>query len=207
VTHSDGTGYLISAKTQGTSNTVKPADILDLLAKDDATKKKWEKTKEYKVFEILADKKYTSVTGPAAAAFFLSESGDKLFEGFSKKTPDLNRGMPKAGNISVEMMSTCAKFINQNDYLKKVKGQITTLQLNYEIEKLLVIWSNQNTKRLTEMFLDAVSNRVKYVKFSGIGKKQPLFEIVAESKMSEQGVSFRSKSGYTRSSDKLGIQT
>lgn len=209
VTHTDGTGYLISAKTQGASNTVKPADILMLLAKDDATLKKWTKTKEYKVFDILADKRYSSVTGPAMAAFALSAAGDKLFDGFNatKAIPDLNKGMPKAGNVSAEVMAACAGFINHNDYLKKIKGGITTLQLNYEIEKVLVLWSNQNTKRLTELFLDAVSNRVKYVKFSGIGKKQPQFEIIAESQMAEQGVAFRSKSGHTRSADKLGIQT
>lgn len=199
--------YLVSAKTQGTSNTVKPKDILELLAKDPEVLKKWKKTKEYAVLDILADSKYNTIQAPLAVAFQLSKDGDRDFSGFSKKQPDL-AGMNKQKNVvSPDILVACSAFINSNNYLKALKRKPTATELNYEVEKKLVEWSKKNKPVLTKLFLDAVGNRVKYVKFSGIARKSPSFEFVAEEKMAENGVEFRSKSGYTRSADKLGIQT
>ena len=168
---------VISAKSGVTTNTVKPPDILGLLAKDAAKKRLYANTKEYKILEILAANSIKQ--GAVEAARYLL--GNKF-----------------------------NNWISNNTYLKNKKGKYTELELMYECEKYLQNESKIGSLNFTKLFADAIKGSVVYVKYSidssGIGKFET---IVAQDVMkSATGTRpfLRTKNGYTRAADKLGIQ-
>jgi hypothetical protein len=169
---------VISAKSGTTTNTVKAADILGLLAKRSALVTKYSKTKEYQVLATLAAN--STITGPIAAA---------------------------------QMLMGTAKFnawIRNNTYLKGKKGKYTDNELMYECEKYLQAESKTGSLNFTKMFADAIKGNVVYVKFeldqTGVGKFETI--VAADVIKAATGARpyLRSKNGYTRASDKLGIQ-
>ena len=187
--------YLISAKIQGSSNTVKAADTIMLLKKNKGVNyKKWERKskRNLMLFETLADKGLSSVQAPLATCVALAKSGDaeskKLFA--TNITESDVKAVSKTSPLPTKVVTACAQFIKANDYLKG-KKTFTSLELNYELEKYVVKYGKANRKELTEIFLDAVCNNVKYVKFAGIAVKTPKFEIISDDKMSEKVVEFR----------------
>ena len=168
---------VISAKSGVTTNTVKPPDILGLLAKDAAKKRLYANTKEYKILEILAANSIKQ--GAVEAARYLL--GNKF-----------------------------NNWVSNNTYLKNKKGKYTELELMYECEKYLQNESKIGSLNFTKLFADAIKGSVVYVKYSidssGIGKFET---IVAQDVMkSATGTRpfLRTKNGYTRAADKLGIQ-
>lgn len=65
--------YKISAKSGTTTNTLKPGDVVNLIKNDDFLKKKWGKSLQYKVLEILNDG--STKQGPIDAAMYLKDNG------------------------------------------------------------------------------------------------------------------------------------
>lgn len=186
--------YTISAKSGTTTNVVKPPDILSLLSKDAKKLKKWSKTKEYRILQILAQESiilgpikaiseiYPNLISPAAAASVLGKSYDK--KGF-------------------------ANFISKNEYLKSKKDP-TVNEIMYECEKMLQKQTKDQTFDMTELFADAIENQVFYVKFgidsSGVGDWSVIVSDDIRKSKSGSVVYLRSKNGYTRASDRMGIQ-
>jgi hypothetical protein len=186
--------YTISAKSGTTTNVVKPPDILSLLSKDAKKLKKWSKTKEYRILQILAQESiilgpikaiseiYPNLILPAAAASVSGKSYDK--KGF-------------------------ANFISKNEYLKSKKDP-TVNEIMYECEKMLQKQTKDQTFDMTELFADAIENQVFYVKFgidsSGVGDWSVIVSDDIRKSKSGSVVYLRSKNGYTRASDRMGIQ-
>jgi len=169
---------VISAKSGTTTNTVKPADILGLLAKRSALNTKYSKTKEYQVLAILQS--HSALTGPINAAQMLM--GEKGFNA----------------------------WVKNNTYFKSKKGKYTDNELMYECEKYLQNESKTGSLNFTKLFADAIKGSVVYVKFeldsTGVGKFET---IVADDVMKASRGNrpyLRSKNGYTRAADKMGIQ-
>lgn len=168
---------VISAKSGTTTNTVKPPDILGLLAKNPAKKRLYANTKEYKVLEILTANSIKQ--GAVEAARYL----------LGKKFND---------------------WISNNAYLKGKKGKYTELELMYECEKYLQTESRSGSLNFTKLFADAIKGSVVYVKYSidsaGIGN----FETIVAQDVLKAATGtrpfLRTKNGYTRAADKLGIQ-
>jgi hypothetical protein len=168
---------VISAKSGTTTNTVKPNDILGLLAKNPALHRKYQRTNEWQVLNILSAN--SALQGPVAAARFLLEN---KFDA----------------------------WVRNNTYLKNKKGKYTDNELMYECEKYLQTESKSGQLNFTKMFADAIKGSVVYVKYqldeSGVGKFET---IVAQDVLkAAQGNRpyLRSKNGYTRAADKMGIQ-
>lgn len=65
--------YKISAKSGTTTNTLKPGDVVNLIKDDNFLKKKWSKSLQYKVLEILNDG--STKQGPIDAAMYLKNNG------------------------------------------------------------------------------------------------------------------------------------
>jgi len=191
---SGDTQYTISAKSGTTTNVVKPPDIISLLSKDPKKLKKWSKTKEFRILQILAQE--SIILGPIKA--------------ISEIYPDL---------ISPEAISSIsgknydkkgfAKFISKNEYLK-TKKEPTINEIMYECEKMLQKQTKDQTFDMTELFADAIENQVFYVKFgidvSGVGDWSVIVSDDIRKSKSGSVVYLRSKNGYTRASDRMGIQ-
>ncbi len=188
--------YVISAKSGTTTNVVKPQDIINLLKKDATKHRKYQRTEQYKILESLSENGI--VDGAIIAASKLP--GGPSPEAAADVKKRLKTGSYKDDKYDIGLMGS---FINSNDYLKK-QSKPTLNQIMYECEKMIAAKS-KNGLDFTPMFKDAVSNQVIYVKFD-ISASTPDFEVVMNDDFSTRKVTLRTKNGYTRRSDRMGIQ-
>jgi len=188
--------YVISAKSGTTTNVVKPQDIIDLLKKNPTKLRKYQRTEQYKILESLSENGI--VDGAIIAASKLP--GGPSAEAAADVKKKLKSGSYKDDKYDIALM---ASFINSNDYLKK-QTKPTLNQIMYECEKMIAAKS-KNGLNFTPMFKDAVENQVIYVKFDISGSK-PDFEVIMNDDFSAKKVTLRTKNGYTRRSDRMGIQ-
>lgn len=187
--------YTISAKSGTTTNVVKPADILTLLAKDNKKLKKWSSKKEYELLQILTDN--NALIGPikAVARFNPNILSEKAANSVTKTSYD---------------EKAFATFFAKNAYLKTKKKR-TVNEIMYECEKIIQTQTKDGTFNMTDIFSDAIENQVIYVKFS-LDNKTGLadWDVIASDDLKKvktgSTVYLRSKNGYTRASDKMGIQ-
>jgi hypothetical protein len=189
---------VISAKSGKTTNLVKPGDILSLINKTDKLKKKWQNQLQYKIFEVLNNE--SIIMGPIAAVSFIYP---KLI---TPKAIENTRGMLAKGydDFNYDLVGM-AGFISQNDYLK-AKKKPTLNEIMYECEK--VIQSESKSKLdFTEIFKDAIKNQVIYVKFELSSTGEPEWKAIVSDDLKAQSIFLRSKNGYTRKSDRMGVQT
>jgi hypothetical protein len=183
----------ISAKSGTTTNVVKPADIIMLL-QNHKDLQKLKQTKEYKILNILAEN--TTLLGPIRA---VAEIWPQLIKKESARKAD-------AKNFD---LAGFAPFINTNEYLKS-KKVVTLNEIMYECEKLLQNETKNGSLNMNDIFSKAIEKQVIYVKFNlnsaGVGE----WGIVASDDISGPGnrsrVYLRTKNGYTRASDRMGIQ-
>ena len=188
--------YVISAKSGTTTNVVKPQDIIDLLKKNPANLRKYQNTEQYKILESLSENGI--VDGAIIAASKLS--GGPSPEAAADVKKKLGTGTYKDDKYDIGLM---ASFINSNDYLKK-QTKPTLNQIMYECEKMIAAKS-KNGLNFTPMFKDAVQNQVIYVKFDVTGAT-PDFQVIMNDDFSTKKVTLRTKNGYTRRSDRMGVQ-
>lgn len=184
--------YTISAKSGTTTNVVKPADILSLIQKRPASYNRWAKTKEYKVLEVL--QAYPALIGPIQAVSIL----------YPQLIP------PQVADTIVNSKSSTKefkKFIAQNPYLKGRKDP-TANEVMYECEKIIQLES-KTSLNFNNLFSDAISGEVIYVKFeldkAGVGYWEAIASTDIKAANSKR-IWLRSKNGYTRAADKMGIQ-
>jgi hypothetical protein len=192
----DGTKqYTISAKSGTTTNVVKPPDILNLIAKDPTTLKKWKSTKEYKLLELLANN--SILLGPIKA---VSEIYPNL----------ISKRAAETATAQSYDLAGFAGFINQNEYLQS-KKKPTLNEIMYECEKMIMNRTKSRELDMNGIFSDAIKSKVLYVKFevdnsTGLGK----WNVIASSDIKDfktYGIVYlRSKNGYTRASDRMGVQ-
>jgi hypothetical protein len=183
--------YVISAKSGKTTNTVKPPDILDLLAKNPKKERKWKDTAEYKLLDMLANN--SILLGPIKA---IAATTDLITEEAASKL------QPKGE------LTGLTTFIKSNDYLKE-QASPTMNMVMYECEKLLAKMTKDGTLNMNQLFADAISEKVLYVKFDLDPQGLPKWEVIASDDITGPtygNVSLRTKNGYTRASDRMGIQ-
>tara|TARA_A200000159_G_C7330421_1_gene342694 strand:- start:1656 stop:2861 length:1206 start_codon:yes stop_codon:yes gene_type:complete len=188
--------YVVSAKSGTTTNVVKPQDVIDLLKKNSTKLRKYENTEQYKILESLSQNGI--VDGAIIAASKLPGGPSPAAAEDVKKK--LKTGSYKDDKYDVGLM---ASFINSNDYLKK-QTKPTLNQIMYECEKMIAAKS-KNGLNFTPMFKDAVENQVIYIKFD-ISGSRPDFQVIMNDDFSAKKVTLRTKNGYTRRSDRMGIQ-
>jgi hypothetical protein len=185
--------YVISAKSGTTTNVVKPKDILDLLDKNPKKNSKWKNKEEYKLLQILANN--STLVGPIKAVAFIS--------------PDLisEEVASKLTGTHFDLLGF-SKFIQQNEYLKK-RGRPTLNEIMYECEKLIQKETKEGRLNMNALFSDAIEEQVIYIKFAVSNMGLPIWKVIASDDIvgADYGrVYMRSKNGYTRSSDRMGIQ-
>jgi hypothetical protein len=184
--------YIISAKSGETTNVVKPNDILMLIDKDPAKLKKWKNTKEYKVLKVLSEN--SVLIGPIKAVSYMTPTLIKESDSITEQ------------NFKI---SQVAGFANKNEYLKGKKNPNIN-EVMYECEKYIKDASVSGELDINGIFADAIRNAVVYVKFDvntrGIGEWSVV--VSDDIKKMKQGKKafLRTKNGYTRAADRMGVQ-
>lgn len=185
--------YTISAKSGKSTNTVKPKDIIELLKVNPRKLSKWKNTNQYKVLEILDNN--SALIGPIKAVAYLK--------------PDLID--PKQADKIVSATSSTAgliTFIKQNTYLAARKDP-TINEIMYECEKIIAEETKSGSLNMNDIFSAAVEEKVLYIKFALSSTGIPEWDVIASDDITGPSygrLTLRSKNGYTRASDKLGIQ-
>jgi hypothetical protein len=168
---------VISAKSGTTTNTVKGKDIMGLLDKSKANVAMYTPTIEYKILQILTDN--TALLGPVKA-------------------------------VQTLLGTRYDAWTKNNAYFKSKKGKLTANEIMYECEKYLQTESKSGALNYTKMFADAIKGSVVYVKFSidstGIGKFETIVAADVIKAATGSRPYLRTKNGYTRAADKMGIQ-
>ena len=189
------TQYTISAKSGTTTNVVKPADILTLIGKNAKKQRKWASKKEYQLLQILAEN--NALVGPikAVARFNPNLISEKAANSVTKDSYD---------------EKAFASFFSKNLYLK-TKNNPTVNEIMYECEKIIQTQTKDGTFDMTDIFSDAIENQVIYVKFAldtktGLADWDVIISDDIRKAKSGSTVYLRSKNGYTRAADKMGIQ-
>lgn len=184
--------YIISAKSGTTTNVVKPGDLISLINRDEKKVKKWSKTNQYAILSILADNNI--LTGPIKAVAYLYP--DK----FTKKA---------ISKLPLFDVKDYKSFIQDNIYLSTKKTPPTINEIMYECEKMIQAETKTGTLNMNGIFADAIDGIVYYVKFEldsrGIGKWDTASATDIR-KPTYGRVFLRTKNGYTRASDRMGIQ-
>jgi hypothetical protein len=185
--------FTISAKSGTTTNVVKPGDIIHLL-QHHKDLQKLKQTKEYKVLQILAEN--STLLGPIRAVA-------EVYPNLIKKDA-AHRADSK--NFDVSGFAT---FINTNQYLQ-TKKNLTLNEIMYECEKLLQNDTKTGKLNMNEIFGKAIEKQVLYVKFeldsTGLGNWGVTASDDITGAKAQSKVYLRTKNGYTRASDRMGIQ-
>jgi hypothetical protein len=195
--------YIISAKSGTTTNTVKPPEIINLLKKQPNLYRKWKDKKEFAVIEALAEG--TILSGPLKALLVLGHPNvnGRMVEEMEKASSNYGDGM----NYNLDAF---LPFIKSSPYLKEKfvparKQRPTLNEIMYEAEKA-VQDASKSKYDLTDIFKDAIKTFPIYVRFKlnrdGVGE----WEVVTFKDLKARSVYLRSKNGYTRRSDKMGLQ-
>lgn len=185
------TTYTISAKSGKTTNTVKPKDIIDLL-QSGANKSKWINTKEYALLKKIADNDILTGSIKAVSTIYPDLINPKIADNLTKDNFNQN---------------AFTYFISQNDYLKN-QSNPTLNQIMYECEKMIQSETKNGKINLSDIFIDAIKNKVIYIKFevgnNGVGNWEVI--ISDDIKAQNKRPFLRTKNGYKRAADRMGIQ-
>jgi len=201
----------ISAKALSrTTNVVKPGDIIDLIKKkegDQDLKRTWNRSIQYKILEILSDNSIAH--GPLLAASHLVEKYPTL----KKKYPGLTKEgvsdlITRGDKYDDGLWST---FFATNETIIKrpnKRGKVRRGAIRFACEKILVKECHVGGPGdMREIFADAITNEVFYVKFKIHGTGLPEWAISTGQDFREmEKVCLRTKNGYTREGDRMGVQ-
>lgn len=205
---------LISNKQlKGGTNTLKPGDVVRLVDEDEYLKKKWQKTKYYKVFKILDESNV--ISGPIRAVM---EEYPNLLRVKRNEYAPLVEKMSEQNETNIppkEVPSSIMDLVKGdpvafNHY--KEKGYAAGTMLNFLFEKVLVDESKKDSK-YNELFVEATSGNVLFFKFD-ISNRGILQYKIEDPKTAAKKAILRSKQGVERRSsstgrlklDKLGFQ-
>jgi len=106
-------------------------------------------------------------------------------------------------------LSSVASFISKNDYLKS-KKKPTLNEVMYECEKFIRDQSVSGGLDINSIFADAIEGAVIYVKFditiNGVSEWDVIVSSDIKKIKSGKKAFLRTKNGYTRAADRMGVQ-
>jgi len=192
-------------KASGASNTLAPGDIVKLIEKDSNLKRKWQNAPAYKAIEAIA-------TSPIITMPFLFVNTIKPGTLTSQAINYAQRTF-KAANMRSDKYDhkQFEKLFSFAGLPYNDQNVPTIGELFYYTEKQIIqTLNNQYGNDIDELFHDATSGQVVYVKFQiTASAKEGIFKVeVPNSKQkSLKKVKLRTKNGTTRAADRVGIQT
>tara|TARA_E500000318_G_scaffold23903_1_gene24184 strand:- start:5593 stop:6885 length:1293 start_codon:yes stop_codon:yes gene_type:complete len=205
----------VSAKALSKStNVVKPPDIIMLLKRkengnDGQMFRKYKNSIQMKVLEILSENSIKN--GPILAAAHFVDSKPSLARKYPGLSIDAAKNIVKMGDGYDPTLFTT--FFETNEAIKKrptakINKKPTHIEIMYACEKILSAESkNRGPLTMHEIFADAIAQKVYYVKFmiSSTGVPQWAIQLDSDFRQSSN-VFLRTKNGYTRASDRMGVQ-
>jgi hypothetical protein len=192
--------YSVSAKSGSNTNTLKPADVISLITKDRKNAVKWGTSKQYKAMEMVRD--YPTLQFPFLAFNVLT--GKKALTPAALKQAE----QFKAAVIRkpVENEHLFAELYKQIGV--RPSGATTLGEVFYATEAFLVKYLNAHYPA-TEIFLDATTGLVTYVRFE-VSQAAPTgkFSVFVPDPVSapKKDIKWRSKNSRNRADDKIGLQ-
>ena len=197
----------------GSTNVVKPKDVLELLGKQAPVLRKWKNTHQYKLLEILNSKSIL-LGGVSAAGYIVSKfpAAARKYKGLTKKAlDDFNA---KGNNYDQKLWTT---FILNNETIENLKkqnkpavakGKVTADAIRYACEKIVEKETISGSSiPMTDIFVDAVKNQVYYsiFKFGSDGIPDWLLESDTDFKEADT-IFLRTKNSSTKGQDRMGFQ-
>lgn len=187
--------FIISAKSGTTTNVVKPGDILDLIGRDDKKQKKWSRTNEYAILQILASN--SILIGPIRAV--------------SQLYPDLvSPAVADAISPASYDPADFKKLISSDSYLAAKDKTPSLNEIMYACEKIIQRETREGSLNMNKIFADAINGIVYYVKFELDNRGIGLWDSATAADITKIGtygrIYLRTKNGNTRASDRMGIQ-
>ena len=189
----------ISAKSGSTTNTLKAKDIVDLL-KSTGKESKWKSKPIYKFIELVGEKSTVELPFFGINIIKPGTISSKAFDEIKAKFK-VNNFSSKTYNA--HLFSDLMKMIGYDPAKPPSIGE-----LFYYTEKHVIKTMN-SLYPATEIFEDATSGMVIYVKFQiAGGTRHGKFELMSSDaqKTKKKDIIWRSKNATNRAADKIGLQ-
>jgi len=187
----------ISAKSGSTTNTLKPADVITLLGKNNS---KWNTKPIYKVMELVRDKSVTEFPFYALNLIKPNIITNKALQEVSSKFKNVNFQSDK---YQYHLFDSVYKYLGLN-----ITKPLKIGELFYRVEKSIVNSLNEKYSP-DDIFKDAINGLVIYVKFQiSSQNKHGKFEVMTSDMMKpNKKIKWRSKNYAGKAADKVGFQT
>lgn len=199
VTDSKNGKLSISAKSGETTNTLKPKDVLDLIASQHQTAQ-WSQKPVYKFMQIVID---SSTVMMPFNAINMIEGKDVLSDAALTEASKFKSANFMRKDYNIKLFADLMKIVGI-----PANTQPTMGQLFYATEKYVVKKANEKYPP-GDIFKAATSKSVIYVKFE-VTQSKPAgeFKILASDAtvIPKKDVFWRSKNATNRAADKIGLQ-
>lgn len=205
---------VVSAKAKpGSTNVVKPQDVLALIEKQKVINNKWKTTAQYGLLKVL-DANPIATGGVAGLGYLMNKfpSLKRKYPGVTKEAVD--NFVANKTNYDQKKWTT---FIANNKTLQEAKknnhkttsnGKVQSTAINYACEKIIEAETvSTGVCPVTDIFVDAIKNQVYYSVF--IQKSNGLVEWKFDSSSDfkeENALKIRTKNSLGGGSDKIGFQ-
>lgn len=197
----------------GSTNVVKPKDVLELLGKQAPVLRKWKTTHQFKLLEILNSRPIL-LGGVEAAGYIVKNfsKAAKKYQGLTKKAVD--NFLARGNNYDQKLWTT---FIANNETIENLKkqkkpavakGKVTADAIRYACEKVVEKETvSGGSIPMTDIFVDAVKNQVYYSIFKFGSDGIPSWVLESDTDFKEDDAIFlRTKNSSTKGQDKMGFQ-
>ena len=205
---------VISHKAKpGSTNVVKPKDVLGLLERQPSVHNKWKTTPQYKLLTIL-DSQPILIGGVEAAGYIIQK-----FSATKRKYPGLTSKavadfIAKGKDYDQKLWTT---FIEKNETIQRLKkdkkpavakGKVTADAIRYACEKIVEKETVSGSSiPMTSIFVDAIKNQVYYTIFKFGSDGIPSWSLEKDTDFEENDTIFlRTKNSSTKGQDKMGFQ-
>lgn len=189
----------ISAKSGETTNTLKPKDVLDLLASQHKAAQ-WKQKPVYKFMELVVD---SSTVMLPFNAINMIEGKDVMTKAALAEASTFKTANFARKDYNFKLFQDLAKLVGI-----PTTTQPTIGQLFYATEKYVIKKANEKYPP-GDIFKEATSNTVIYVKYE-VSQSNPAgeFKVLASDAtvIPKKDVYWRSKNSTARASDKIGLQ-
>jgi len=189
----DGKKIKISAKSKGTSNTLKVSDLVPPVLNNPNLFSKYNDDLEFNIMKTIHEN--TMIMGPIEACVMLGIISPEAAN--SVRTTSSTIPRPELfGNL-----------ISKDTRLKNQKT-ITRNQVSFLCEKEVINYSKNVTKanKFTSIVKDVLSSEIYFVKLNIVNGVPNFTEEATSGQQSISNLFFRTKNGYDSKSDKLGFK-
>jgi hypothetical protein len=189
----DGKRIKISAKSKGTSNTLKVTDLVPPVLNDPNLFSKYQNDLEFNIMRTIHEN--TMLMGPIRACVLLGIIIPEAADSVASKPQ------------SIPYPELFANLILKDTRLKNQKT-ITTNQVSFLCEKEVINYSKNIivANKFTSIVKDILTREIYFIKLNIVNGVPNFTEEATSGQQSISNLFFRTKNGYDSKSDKLGFK-